>query len=904
MTAPPSLLEVSTVITTHQNADFDALAAAVGASLLYPGGRIVFTGSLNPNVRDFVSLHGETLPLVSLRLIDQEKIRQLVIVDTADPERIGDLGHLCGRPGIETVILDHHETESPVRPSFVAGENWVLSSDGAQATSMLHLLKERDVEIPRLEATIFALGIHEDTGSLTYPRTTIRDAEMLAFSMRLGASQPLIERYLHNPLTSEQREVLMRLLDGVRVERIRGVDVHVAALEVPGYVDGLSVVAHKLLELINADVLIQAVAMEDRVFVTARSRVGVVDVGALLRSIQGGGHAQAASAVTRDEDPAAVIARLLEELSLSNATTPVAGDIMSRPVRLVDADTTVTEALVAAQRYGHSGICVQEDGRVVGIVARRDLDKAMRHGLGHAPVKGVMTRSITFARVSTGVDELRRIMVSENVGRVPVVDDEAYDEAVATGTAQVAHVIGIATRTDVLGAYQGHWEKEQAEAPAPRVYAMEALVEHPFFGRLFEACSAISEDFAGVYLVGGFVRDLLLEQANADLDIAVEGDGIEFAARLAAQLGGRVRAHRKFKTAVVLLPQKILGEAPKWLRATGEDFHVDVATTRTEFYDYPAALPRVEHASIRQDLFRRDFTVNAMAISLRGRDFGTVIDFFGGYRDIRDKVVRVLHNLSFIEDPTRIFRAVRYENRYGFRMDEQTRGLAKACVEMHLVGDLSSVRLRDELVALLSEDDVEWTLGRLFELGVAHEVQPKLATGAKTVALVKRLDALARELGMEDRVVRWRLRLAAMTRNMSHDELYLWLDQLRVRRSDGAVVRAGVVVGPALPTNLGRDGMTDWEIFRTLRSTPEEALLFALAGMEPGVASERLGRYLTELRSRTLSVSGDDIMALGAEKGPAVGSILERLRELRVEQTVMGREPELAAARRLLKETR
>jgi len=134
------------------------------------------------------------------------------------------------------------------------------------------------------------------------------------------------------------------------------------------------------------------------------------------------------------------------------------------------------------------------------------------------------------------------------------------------------------------------------------------------------------------------------------------------------------------------------------LRQTGEPFHVDVATTRTEFYDYPAALPRVEHASIRQDLFRRDFSINAMAISLRGRDFGTVIDFFGGYRDLREGTIRVLHNLSFIEDPTRIFRAVRYENRYGFRMDEQTKAFAKSCVEMHLVGDLSSVRLREELI--------------------------------------------------------------------------------------------------------------------------------------------------------------------------------------------------------------
>ncbi|OFW57140.1 MAG: hypothetical protein A2133_08880 [Actinobacteria bacterium RBG_16_64_13] len=898
------MFQISTVITTHQNADFDALAAAVGAALLYPEARIVFAGSLNPNVREFVSLHGESLPILSLRLIDQSKIRQLIVVDTADPERIGDLGRLCGRKDVETVVFDHHQAENPSRPPYVKGENWVLSEDGSEATSMLHLLLERGVDVPRLEATIFALGIHEDTGSLTYPRTTIRDAEMLAVCMRLGASQALIERYLHSALTKEQREVLMRLVDVVRVERVRGLDVHVAALEVPGYVDALSVIAHKLMELINAEILLQAVGMEERVFVTARSRAGSVDVGVLLHSVGGGGHAQAASAVSRDRSPNEVIVTLLNALAQSSLGVPTAAEIMSRPVRFIDADTPVTEALVTAQRYGHSGICVRADGRVVGIVARRDLDKAIRHGLGHAPVKGVMTRNISFARASTGVDELRRIMVEGNVGRVPVVVDEVYEDAAANQNARVGDVIGIVTRTDVLGAYQGRWEQEQAQAAAPQVYAMQALADHPFLGSLFRACSALSEDFAGVYLVGGFVRDLLLEQPNVDVDIAVEGDGIHFGTRLAAQLGGRVRAHRKFKTAVVLLPPAILGDAPAWLRPAGEPFHVDVATTRTEFYDYPAALPRVEHASIRQDLFRRDFTINAMAISLMGLDFGTVIDFFGGYRDLREGVIRVLHNLSFIEDPTRIFRAVRYENRYGFRMDEQTKNFAKSCVDMHLVGDLSSVRLRDELVALLSEDDVEWTLGRLFELGVAREVHPKLATGKKTATLVKRMDALVKKLGVSDEVISWRLRLTAITRNMTHDELYLWLEQLKLKRSDSGVVRAGVVIAPALVSMLARDDMSDWDIYRSLRHEPVEALVFALAGMEAGPAEGRLRRYIGDLRYRTLSIGGDDLLALGLKRGPAVGRLLERLRELRVKQMIDGRESELQAARTMLEKRR
>jgi tRNA nucleotidyltransferase (CCA-adding enzyme) len=695
----------------------------------------------------------------------------------------------------------------------------------------------------------------------------------------------------------------MRMVDAVRLQRVRGLDIHTVQLEVPGYVDGLSVIAHKLMELINAEVLLQAVGMEDRVFVTARSRAGSVDVGALLRSLDGGGHAQAASAVVRGKTARDTIDALLEHLSQSNLGAPTAGEIMSRPVRLIDAETPVTDALVTAQRYGHSGICVREDGRVVGIVARRDLDKALRHGLGHAPVKGVMTRNIAFAKVSTTVDEVRRLMVAGNAGRVPVVTDAAYDEAVRERSAKVGDVVGIVTRTDVLAAYHGRWEEEASEIAAPQLYAIQALADHPFFGRLFRACSALSDDFPGIYLVGGFVRDLLLDQPNADVDIAVEGDGIEFAARLAKELGGRVRAHRKFKTAVVLLPPDVLGEAPAWVRTCGEPFHVDVATTRTEFYDYPAALPRVEHASIRQDLFRRDFTINAMAISLSGADFGTVIDFFGGYRDLRDGVIRVLHNLSFIEDPTRIFRAVRYENRYGFRMDEQTHGFARSCADMHLVGDLSSVRLRDELVALLSEGDVQWTLGRLFELGVAREAHPKLATGAKTVALVQRLDTLVDELGLSDEVIPWRLRLAAVTRNMTHDELYVWLEGLKLRKVDSTSVTAAVVVGPLLASRLAKPEMRDWDIYRALRSIPLEAVLFGLAGMEPGVVETRLRRYLADIRHRTLSVKGEDLLAMGMKRGPAVGRILQRLQELRVEGMIKGRTAELDAARRMVEKS-
>ena len=197
----------------------------------------------------------------------------------------------------------------------------------------------------------------------------------------------------------------------------------------------------------------------------------------------------------------------------------------------------------------------------------------------------------------------------------------------------------------------------------------------------------------------------------------------------------------------------------------------------------------------------------------------------------------MLHNLSFIEDPTRIFRAVRYENRYGFRMDEQTKSFARSCVEMHLVGDLSSVRLRDELIALLSEADVEWTLGRLFELGVAREVHPKLATGSEDRrAGGSGSTPWSRSWACATEVVTWRLRLTAMTRNMAHDELYLWLEQLKLKRSDSEVIREASGRGAAAADRCCRT--TACPIGRSTApcaTYPSEALVFALGGHGRGI---------------------------------------------------------------------
>ena len=272
-----------------------------------------------------------------------------------------------------------------------------------------------------------------------------------------------------------------------------------------------------------------------------------------------------------------------------------------------------------------------------------------------------------------------------------------------------------------------------------------------------------------------------------DIDIAVEGDGIAFADELAGRLKGHVRPHEKFGTAVVVVD----GDRRSRQR-------VDVASTRSESYAYPAALPKVEHAGIRSDLARRDFTINAMAVSLKPETFGNLLDYFGGLADLEARRIVVLHNLSFIEDPTRILRAIRYETRYGLRMDEHTLNLARACCAMDLVGDLSSARLRDELVALLDEEKIDFSLRRMEELGLTPSIHARLRAGAASVSSCAAATTLRRRTASKAEVPRWRLRLVWLLRDLDPEEIAVWAERMRIRRQDAAVLERGLLVARRL----------------------------------------------------------------------------------------------------------
>ena len=903
------------LIATHTNTDFDAFAAMVVARKLYPEAAICLSNAVNRNVREFHNLYADEIETVDPGAIDLAAVRRLILVDTVYPNRLGELASLCGREGVDVIVFDHHRHDDGL-PPFVHPENFIGSEDGSLVTLLLQVVAERGIALTPLEATTCALGIHEDTGSLTFSTTTTRDAEALAYCMRSGADPAAVERYLNAPLSAGQREIMAAALADARPLDVPSLEVVIATVRQQEYVEGVSVVAHRVMDLAHADAFFLLVEMERRVFVTARSHVGSLDVGRILGTVGGGGHAVAASAVIKNGDLDEVCRRLEDAIRMRLPAGPVARDLMTpvsaldvtdqakSEVAIVDVETSVDKAIVICQRLHLGGVVIRDGDVLVGAAARADLGAAARHRLGHAPVKAVMTSRVRRAGLATPAAEVERLLTDEPIGWLPVVGDSVAEPPRADD------VLGVITRRAAVHGGVDHAPQDAVEHPQSPAADVSELLAGLELDDLFAEVQAVATGYRGVYLVGGAVRDLLLGERTIDIDLAVEGNGIEFARELAERLKGRLREHAKFQSAVIVVPGARLAASAAASRrsgatasvsgaAVGQRLRIDVASTRTEFYDFPAALPKVEHASISSDLSRRDFTINAMAISLQPENFGALLDPFAGMADLEAGRIVVLHALSFIEDPTRIFRALRYESRYGLRMDTHTWNLARTCVELDLVGDLSSARLRDELVLLLGEPTVEPALRRLEELGLERAVHPRFGGGEAGRALVRRGDDLWRQLELAGEVPLWRLRLIWLLRDLEPEELAAWAASMRLRRRDATVLARAMVVGRRLAGLIGR-GPSEAELYDATVGEPAEALLAAIVVDPSDTVSERAARYLRETRHTRLAIAGQDLIALGFASSPQLGEVMRGLLHLKLNGVIAGREQELEAARRML----
>ena len=862
------------IVVGHANPDFDAYASTVAAIRLYPGAKGVFLGSQNANVRAFHNLHEEFFDFVDLKGLDFDAVTRVIMVDTHDPDRIGEIGEIVRRPGVEVVIYDHH----PHQQGDLECADDRSASVGATTSILATELRQRGIAITPLEASVMLLGIHEDTGSLTYPNATTYDAEATAWLMANGADLDVVNQFLSTTLEPQQRELLGQLTASLEMWDVNGQQIAVGVARSDEYVDSAGVLSHHVVEDLGYRVAIAIVIMPDRTQVVARSRLAEVDVGAAMARLGGGGHRQAASAGFQNLELPELMARLREALEAEVAPPLRAVDVMSRVVRSLGSASTMAEAGELMGRWGHGGVPIIDGGVLVGLVTRKDVDKALRHGLGHAPVTGFMTRDIVTVGPQALVTDLERLLAGRGIGRVPVVES--------------GRMVGIVTRKDVLRAEHGDGYLVaglQGVHPAARLRfasSVENLLPAAL-SQMLGALGTLAENRGErAHVVGGFVRDMLLGRPNFDVDVVVEGDGVAFAQAFSERHGIPVKIHRRFGTAVIVV---------------SKEFHIDVTSARTEYYVRPGALPTVERSSLRQDLFRRDFTINAMAACLEPSCFGAVADPFGGLRDLEGGVIRVLHGLSFIDDPTRVLRAVRFEGRYGFAMDSGTEGQARRAIELDMLSEVSGARLREELLGILAEESPASALERLERLGALQALLPDGARAADVPDRLRALEQTLDEIGpLFSRPPRRSVALvAALSMGCERADTEHWLRHFRLGRvyAEAALVLAER--GPRLLAQLAdRRGMRDSRLYRLLAPLPAETIA-NLAARGPEVARERIERFVRVVSGTRMAVSGTDLVEMGAQPSEAFSAILSRALDDRLDGRAVGRRAELANLKRL-----
>lgn len=855
------------VITAHTNADFDTFASMIAAKKLYPRARLVFSGSLEKGLRDALERIKLPFEIDKIKDIDLGRIKTLVLVDVRQPGRIGPFAEVAGKKGVEVHIYDHH----PPTKEDIKGDVEHTAPYGSTTTVLTHLLREKRIDISPQEATVMMAGIYEDTGSLLFPSTTVKDFEAASYLLSKGADLVVVADLLRKELTPEEVAILNEFLHSETSYTIDGAEIVIAEGYLERYTGDISILAHKIRDIQRMSCLFLLVDTEDRVHLIARSSTPKVDVGKISRSLGGGGHAQAASATLKGATLIEAKERLLKAIRDNLQPQKSAEDIMSFPPITVGPDVTLKSAVELMRRYNiNAAPVIKNGGALGGIITRQVLDRAVYHGLGDGLVKDYMTIDYETVSYNTSIDEIREKVIGHGTRILPVMKDKK--------------VTGVITRTDLLKLLQE--ELREAAGKERKVRSLSKLMDERLPGWLMALLKEAGEVAEGLgmraYAVGGFVRDLLLRRENLDVDLVVEGgDGIVFANEFAKRRNARVRPHLRFKTAVIIFP---------------EGHKMDVATARLEFYERPGALPTVEESSLKLDLYRRDFIINTLAVGLNPKKFGELIDFFGAQKDIKERAIRVIHNLSFIEDPTRMLRAVRFSEKFDFKISKHTLNLIKNSVRLDILTRISGARLFDELKHILEEETAVKSIKRLNELGLLSLIDKKITWDSKRELFFERAKEAViwhELLYTKDKIEPWLVLFLALTDELKEADFAALVKRLMIVGKKRLEVLGARQEGfRALGRISSGAAVKDSEIYGLLKPIPLEVIIYLIAKTQNEGSKKALSLYVTRLKYATTELGGNDLKKMGVSTGPEIGEILRQLLKKRLDNEITTREEE------------
>ena len=863
------------IITSHNNADFDSLSSMVAAKKLYPEAVFAFPGSQEKTLREFL-IHSTLyiFDIARMKDIDYNAVDTLILVDTRQKSRIGEFAQVIDLKKAKIHIYDHH----PSSDDDIKGDVEYIKNIGATVSMLVSMIREQEIEISPEEATVMMLGIYEETGSFQFPSTTVEDFAAASFLLSKGANVNIVSDMLVKEITPEQVFLLNDLISNASVYNINGIDIVITEVSTEDYVGDLAVIVHKFRDMENINVIFAIFRMEDRIYIIGRSRIAEVDVGHILSLFGGGGHKEAASSTVKDLTIIEAREKLIQLLKHNIKSLWRAKDIMFFPVKSVDAECPISEANNIMVKYDINALPVLSNEKVVGVITRQIVEKAAFHKLENIPVKEYMSTETSTVKPDDSLEKVKEIIIGNGQRFLPVTKEEG--------------LVGAITRTDLLRILEDEISKtvlgkleihDMYEKKKNVKKLMDERLDKESLDKLADIGNLADRMGYHAHLVGGFVRDLLLRNENNDIDIVIEGDGILFAEEMSRVFNVKVRQHKEFATAKVTY---------------GDGFKIDIATARLEYYKAPAALPTVEHSSLKLDLHRRDFTINTLAISLNKNTFGQLLDFFGAQRDIKEKTIRVLHSLSFVEDPTRVFRAIRFEIRFGFHIGKHTMNLIKNAVKMNFLSKIRGKRVLTELTLILMEDEPEKILKRLQDIDLLRFIYPGLTFGKEKERLFRQMHVVFKwyELlykGKQcDRVQYYLLGLMDQMKDEETVDFCKTTEMseaLRRRTLDNLKKIQETIMKFAFDFQT----MKRSEICRQLEPLSEEARLLIMAKTRSEGIKKAISNYVTYLDELNPVMKGQDLKKMGIKEGPVYKKILDALKEAKIDRGLKTKEDEI-----------
>ncbi len=421
------------IITTHRNTDFDALASVVAANLLYLDSKPVLPRNLNPNVKAFLSLHKELFRTYSPNEIDPDTVKHLVVVDINRWGRLEGLKCLADRDDLEIILWDHHLLDTDIDADWKCQE-----AIGATISLLVRRLHAEKIRLTPIQATLFLIGLYEDTGQLTFAGTRSDDARAAAYLLDNGADLGVLSSFLRPGYGAAHKDILFEMLEKASHITLNSWKLSISQIAIDGHVDGLAMVVRMYRELLDVDAAfgIFSNRQNKKCMVIGRSDHDKLNVGSIMRSLGGGGHPGAGSAMLKAVNPD-VIASMIKELIQGNQEASVQiRDMMSSPVYSTLPDTSMRDVKAILDKEGYTGLPVIDKKKLAGVISKRDIRKIKNPRRLNAPVKGFMSRRVQTISPDKNPSQAARLMVKYDIGRLPVLDEDK--------------LIGIITRSDVM----------------------------------------------------------------------------------------------------------------------------------------------------------------------------------------------------------------------------------------------------------------------------------------------------------------------------------------------------------------------------------------------------------------------------------------------------------------------